>query len=37
MGGQQPGQVVHDVARDIERGNTGDQREASGGSDKFLW
>jgi hypothetical protein len=37
MGGQQPGQVVHDVARDIERGNIGDQREASGGSDKILW
>lgn len=28
--GQQPGQALHHVARDIEHGNIGDQREASG-------
>jgi hypothetical protein len=29
--GQQAGQVLHDLARDVERGSIGDQPEASGG------
>ncbi|MGW3952929.1 hypothetical protein ACWEKM_18845, partial [Streptomyces sp. NPDC004752] len=31
------GQVLHDMARDVERGNIGDQREASGVTDMILW
>ncbi|WP_159072250.1 hypothetical protein [Streptomyces sp. CMB-StM0423] len=34
---EQAGRVVHDVARDVGRGNRGDQREASGGTDMILW
>ncbi|MFF3256974.1 hypothetical protein ACFYWP_39740, partial [Actinacidiphila glaucinigra] len=34
--GQQPGQLVHDMARDIEHGNIGDQREASGCADDLV-
>lgn len=30
LGGEQTREVVHDVARDAERGTMGDQREASG-------
>lgn len=36
MRGEQPGEVHHDVARDIERGSTGDQREASGSADDLV-
>jgi hypothetical protein len=30
---QQPGEELGGVARDVERGNTGDRREASGSAD----
>lgn len=36
MGRQQPGQVLHHRARDVERGNMGDQREASGSVDDLV-
>lgn len=37
MGGQEAGEVHHDVAWDVERGNIGDQREASVLTDMILW
>jgi len=36
VGGEQTGKVFHDVARDVERGNIGDQREASGCMDSLV-
>jgi hypothetical protein len=35
-GGQQAGEKLDDVARDVERGNIGDQREASSSADDLV-
>ena len=37
VGGQQPGEELHDVARDVERGGMGNQVRPLGVVDTILW